>query len=86
MKCLGIFLGLCAYVAGSPVPSDEFDIILKDAAHGILKADPTIVTPEPIQDLTDLDRYLDYPRLSRYQFLIMIINFLIFLQTINWKV
>lgn len=61
---MGMLLGFCALLAGSPVgmPTDEFDSILKEAAHGNLKADPTIVTPEPIQDLTDLDRYLDYQR------------------------
>ena len=57
---------LCAHIAALPTavanPTDQFDSILRDAAHGMLQSDLSIVTPDPIQHLSDLDKFSDYQR------------------------
>ena len=55
-----LLLGLSAYLAHGML-TNEFDSILKQAAHGILKANSSIARPEPIPEMTAFDKDLDYP-------------------------
>ena len=66
-KLQNAYFILAHYGRSVAIPTDDnFDSILHDAAHGILKPDTTIVRPDPINKLFDLDQFMDYQSMSFY--------------------